>query len=85
MDFLSNLLKKHPLKIILLGLAYVLSPVDFVPDIFLPFGLIDDATILGIMMGAVRELVAKKQAQASSDKQKKNDPDVIDIESEKVD
>jgi uncharacterized membrane protein YkvA (DUF1232 family) len=43
-----------PLKCLLIGLAllYVISPVDFLPEIFLgPIGLIDDAIALFMAFG----------------------------------
>ncbi len=36
----------------LVVIGYIISPVDFVPDIFLPFGLVDDLTafLLGLQL-----------------------------------
>ena len=27
----------------MVGILYLVSPIDFIPDVFLPFGIIDDA------------------------------------------
>jgi len=43
-------------RLLLMGLAtvYILSPLDFVPEIFLAFlGLIDDAVVAGWLAGAL--------------------------------
>ncbi|HEY8890558.1 MAG TPA: YkvA family protein [Clostridium sp.] len=38
---------------IIIGLLYLVSPIDIIPD-FLPGGLIDDAVVLGIIIKQVR-------------------------------
>lgn len=39
------------------GLIYMVSPVDLVPDIFFPLGLIDDAFVIGFVFSQVAVLV----------------------------
>ena len=43
---------------VLVGLAYVLSPVDLIPDVFLPVGFTDDALVLSVVFGVVRHELA---------------------------
>ena len=38
------------------GLAYVVSPVDVVPD-FVPLGFLDDVIVLGLLLRSVRSEV----------------------------
>ncbi len=36
--------------LILLGLAYIVVPLDFLPDFLLPVGIIDDSVVLGAIV-----------------------------------
>jgi uncharacterized membrane protein YkvA (DUF1232 family) len=36
--------------ILLLCLAYMVSPIDIVPDFLLPFGLVDDGLVLYLLL-----------------------------------
>jgi uncharacterized membrane protein YkvA (DUF1232 family) len=45
-------------KLLVAGLvAYVLTPVDFVPDVFPVLGLVDDAIFIPIALGLARRFV----------------------------
>ncbi len=47
-------LDKRRIGLILVSLLYVVSPVDFVPEIFIPvLGLGDDAVVLAFLVGSV--------------------------------
>ena len=58
--------KKKRWIVIIIASIYVLSPIDFLPEIFIPgVGLIDDGVVLAIIVG---ELVKIRKKE----KQKKN-------------
>jgi hypothetical protein len=40
---------------------YILSPVDLVPDVFLPFGIVDDATAFTWLLFAIGQEVSRKR------------------------
>lgn len=40
------------------GLLYFLSPVDLIPDVFLLLGLTDDAIVVSLVFGVVRQELA---------------------------
>jgi len=88
MSFLSKLLKKHPLAIVIVGIAYIISPFDFISEFPVgPLGLIDDAAILGFVINALREMQGRKKDASSQDLNEshpKEDANVIDVESEKA-
>lgn len=46
---------------IILTAIYVVSPVDFIPDVLLPFGLIDDGLLVSLMLIALKEVTANKK------------------------
>ena len=45
------------LVLIVAGIIYVVSPVDAIPDVLAPIGLIDDAAVVVFVMGVVEEEV----------------------------
>jgi uncharacterized membrane protein YkvA (DUF1232 family) len=51
------------------ALLYILSPVDLVPDVLLPFGLVDDAVVLtwvvGRLLGETDAFLRWERAEAS--------------------
>lgn len=59
----TNLLKNPKTKwvTVILTVLYLVSPIDFVPDFLLPFGLIDDGIILTTLIVALREISATKK------------------------
>lgn len=77
-----------------LVLVYILSPVDFIPDVFLPFGIADDLTALLVglqlfihsappnVVQEHRQRNKRTEAPASPDdapgKQTKDAPQIID-------
>ena len=61
----------------LLGLtiAYAILPVDFIPDLGLPVGIVDDTIIAAILIGlGGRIIYNNKRAEAPTE-----DPNVIDL------
>lgn len=45
--------------IFIVALAYIISPVDLIPDYILGFGQIDDAVILGLALNFLEKDLAK--------------------------
>ena len=86
MNFLSKIINKYPKQFLVLGLLYIASPIDFLPEIpFGPIGLLDDAAILGLLMTAVKELVFQKFNPPTKQTSHQDGSDVIDVDSEKID
>lgn len=45
----------NKILLILIGLAYLASPIDLIPDLFVPFfGLIDDTVLIGLIIYYLR-------------------------------
>ena len=55
MDFKDHLIS---IAIALVVVAYVVSPVDIVPDVIVPFGTVDDGII--VLLGYLREILSKR-------------------------
>lgn len=47
-----RIIPKKTIAIIIMGILYFVSPIDFIPD-FLPGGFLDDAFVLGLVMKQV--------------------------------
>ncbi len=62
--------------------AYVLSPVDLVPDVFFGLGWLDDAALIAI---AVRIYFVYKKAQIIKKSTGKKDDGTIDVDFKDVD
>jgi uncharacterized membrane protein YkvA (DUF1232 family) len=45
---------------------YILSPLDLIPDVFLPVGIIDDATAFTWLLFAIGQEVSRKRRSALS-------------------
>lgn len=58
-DLLQN--PKYKWWVVALTLAYVISPIDIIPDFILPFGLIDDGAILALMVSQL--IIGSKYAK----------------------
>lgn len=78
------------LKIIpVAGLAYLVSPIDLIPDIALPIiGELDDAAVLWLTNALFIELcppeVVREHVKAISDKAQGRDDDVVDADSVEI-
>ena len=44
---------------LMLAMAYVLSPIDLIPDLFLPLGLVDDVTVLAFALTRVIRIMGQ--------------------------
>lgn len=65
---------KYKWVVVLITLIYLLSPLDIIPEILIPFvGLIDDGILLAIL---VRELTLGSKREKNTEKR-----DPIDVES----
>lgn len=55
-------LSKTEVSMIILGLLYVISPFDFIPEIIAgPLGIADDAAILGLIAATVMRAAGRPQ------------------------
>lgn len=53
--------------LVVAGLAYLITPVDAIPDVLPGIGFVDDLTVLGFVFGQIRrELVAFQEWQAAA-------------------
>jgi uncharacterized membrane protein YkvA (DUF1232 family) len=50
-------------------LAYVVSPIDFLPDVFPILGAIDDTILIGMLVSEMSQ-VAKTQLQAQNERRR---------------
>jgi uncharacterized membrane protein YkvA (DUF1232 family) len=48
----------------IIAVVYILSPIDFIPDVFLPVGIIDDATAFSWLLFAIGQEISRKRRQA---------------------
>jgi uncharacterized membrane protein YkvA (DUF1232 family) len=60
------------------AIAYFILPVDFIPDIGLPVGLVDDTVIAAILIGLGGRIIYNN-AKAEQEKNQNVDDNVIDI------
>ena len=61
-----------------LGIAYIILPVDFIPDMGLPLGIADDTIIAAILMGLGGRIIYNKVKEEKTEN-KSEDDNVIDI------
>jgi uncharacterized membrane protein YkvA (DUF1232 family) len=53
--------------VLLLTLAYIISPIDLIPDYILGFGQIDDLTLLGLALRILEKDLMKYRAWKDAD------------------
>ncbi len=58
-------------------IAYIIIPTDFIPDLGLPVGIVDDTIVAAILIGIGGRIIYNKVLAERSDDKK--DDDVIDI------
>lgn len=46
------------------AVVYIVSPIDFIPDFLLPFGVIDDATAFGWLLFAIGQEFNRRRGPA---------------------
>ncbi len=65
---------------IILGvmIAYIILPADFIPDLGLPVGIVDDTIIAAILIGVGGRIIYNK-VMAERSGQKPEDDNVIDL------
>ena len=65
-------------KVVLgLGIAYIISPLDLIPDVGLPLGIVDDTVLAAVLLGVGGKMIYNKlHAQPSA---KADDENVVDI------
>lgn len=65
------------------GLAYIISPVDFLPDVGLPLGLVDDTVLAAIFIALGGKMILDKRnksnGNSSSQSAHHDDDNVIDL------
>ena len=65
-------------KVVLgLGIAYIISPIDLIPDVGLPLGIVDDTVLAAVLLGIGGKMIYNKLKSESA--AKTNDENVIDI------
>ena len=85
-EYISTLLESIKAKnlptsvkfILGLGIAYIILPVDFIPDMGLPLGIADDTIIAAILMGLGGRIIYNKVKEEKTEN-KSEDDNVIDI------
>jgi hypothetical protein len=55
---------KGKIAAMIIAAVYIVSPVDFIPDFLLPFGVIDDATAFGWLIFAVGQEFSRRRGPA---------------------
>ena len=78
-------MKRKIIKYILLiiGIIYIISPIDFIPDFFLPFGLGDDLIVLLIIIKEILSLLTGTKSiniNSLKAKQMVHNPKIVDAE-----
>jgi uncharacterized membrane protein YkvA (DUF1232 family) len=63
---MKDFIKKH--WILIVSLIYVIFPLDFISDIFGPFGLVDDFSL--VILALIREFVIYRKAKQDIEKNK---------------
>ena len=62
-----------------LAAAYLILPVDIIPDIGLPLGIVDDTIIAAAMIGLGGRIIYNKVKAEQNGQKASNDDDVIDL------
>lgn len=68
--------------VIALTLVYVISPIDVIPDVFFPFGALDDIGVLLLVVSFMNRRVGEVEGKTT--KKEENDDDVLDVEAQDV-
>lgn len=55
---------KGKILAMIVAVVYIVSPVDFIPDFLLPFGVIDDATAFGWLLFAIGQELNRRRGPA---------------------
>lgn len=63
-----------------LAIAYIILPADFIPDLGLPLGIVDDTIIAAILIGLGGRIIYNKiQGEQAEKSMHNNDDNVIDL------
>lgn len=62
-----------------LGIAYIVSPVDIIPDLGLPIGLVDDTILAAILMGVGGKIIHNRIQNEKNNGDPNVDDHVVDI------
>ena len=66
-------------KVILgIAIAYILIPTDFIPDVGLPVGLLDDVIVAAVLIGIGGRIIYNR-VKAERSGEKPQDENVIDL------
>jgi hypothetical protein len=55
---------KGKILAMIVAVVYIVSPIDFIPDFLLPFGVIDDATAFGWLLFAIGQELNRRRGPA---------------------
>ena len=51
--------RKRKIAAMAVAVAYILSPIDFIPEVLLPFGVVDDATAFAWLSWAAGQEISR--------------------------
>ena len=70
----------NSVKVLLgLGIGYVLSPIDLIPDIGFPVGVVDDTVLAAILIAVGGKIIFDKRNHSNKSSYPDSSDDVIDI------
>lgn len=49
----------------IIAVIYIVSPIDFIPDVFVPVGIVDDATAFTWLVFAIGQELSRRRGQAA--------------------
>lgn len=65
-------------------LAYIISPIDLIPDFLFPMGLLDDAVVFGFLLKVLGDMAADYRARRGGDRKAPSVDEAVEAEAERV-
>ena len=66
--------------LIIISIVYLISPIDFIPEFFLPLGIADDLVVFLFLIKEVLGLVRSKKVNIATGKFPFENPNVVEGE-----
>ena len=66
--------------LILISIVYLISPIDFIPDFFLPFGIADDLVVLLFLVKEIIGLIRSRKMNVALNKFPFENPNFVEGE-----